>query len=235
MPDNKRGYDSLRMVKIGLFEEFDAIKKRIKQREKVIGAWPNMKQTDKTRIQQDMQKDHQAVLLQEAQATGQERQQVLELRREIEEQEKRFQLVDNIAFQKRVKKLIPKPQIVKNTILAFLVGGAICAVGQIIYDLFTGSGLIKNEASAATSATLVFGGAFFTGLGIYDKLGKFAGAGSIVPITGFANSVAASALEFKREGFIYGVGARLFTVAGPVIVYGTVVSIFIGLIYYFMR
>ncbi len=218
-----------------MFDEFAAIKKRIKQREKVLKAWADMKPNDKTRIQQDMQKDHQSVLLKEAQVTGDERQQIFSLRREIEEQEQRFQQADGIAFQKRVKKLAPKPNIVKNTILAFLVGGAICMLGQIIYDLFANSGLTEKNASAATAAALVFGGAFLTGLGVYDVLGKFAGAGSIVPITGFANSVAASALEFKREGFIYGVGARLFTVAGPVIVYGTVVSIFIGLIYYLVR
>jgi stage V sporulation protein AC len=119
--------------------------------------------------------------------------------------------------------------------MAFLVGGTICLTGQVMMNVFMQEGLSKLEAGGATSTLLIFLGALLTGLGYYDELGKIAGAGSIVPITGFANSIVSSAMEFKREGFVYGVGARLFTVAGPVLVYGTMVSMLVGLIYYFLK
>jgi stage V sporulation protein AC len=92
--------------------------------------------------------------------------------------------------------------------------------------------LSQDQVSAGTAIILVFLGAFFTGLGIYDKLGKFAGAGSIVPITGFSNSIVSPAMEFKREGFIFGVGAKMFVIAGPVLVYGISASVMVGIIYY---
>jgi len=119
--------------------------------------------------------------------------------------------------------------------MAFLVGGSICVIGQIINNLFLQGGLSIKDAAAATSSFLIFLGAFFTGLGYYDELGKVAGAGSIVPITGFANSIVSSALEFKSDGYISGVGARIFNIAGPILVYGTLVSILVGLVYYFAR
>lgn len=108
-------------------------------------------------------------------------------------------------------------------------------IGQIIINLFRLGGLTVSEASAAATAVLIFLGALLTGLGVYDDIAKFAGAGSIVPVTGFANSIVAPALEFKREGYILGVGARLFTVAGPVLVYGIVTSIIVGLLYFFLH
>ncbi|HOB81463.1 MAG TPA: stage V sporulation protein AC [Peptococcaceae bacterium] len=144
-------------------------------------------------------------------------------------------LPEQIVYQSTALRLAPKQTVVKNVVMAFLVGGTICLAGQVILNIFLQNGLAEKEAGAATSALLVFLGAFLTGLGYYDELGKVAGAGSIVPITGFANSIVSSAMEFKREGFVYGVGARLFTVAGPVIVYGTLVSILVGLIYFFIN
>lgn len=108
-------------------------------------------------------------------------------------------------------------------------------IGQIIINLFRLGGLTFPEASAATSAVLIFLGALLTGLGVYDDIARFAGAGSIVPITGFANSIVAPALEFKREGYVLGVGARLFQIAGPVLVYGIVTSIIVGLIFFLLH
>lgn len=135
-------------------------------------------------------------------------------------------------YQELVQQVNAKPPVLRNTLRAFLVGGAICLVGQIILRIFTSQGLGKLDAGAATAATMIFLGALLTGLGIYDEIGRFGGAGSIVPITGFANSIVAPAMEFKREGYVFGVGARLFAVAGPVLVYGFLVSVVIGLIYF---
>lgn len=129
----------------------------------------------------------------------------------------------------------PKPTTAKNVIRAFVVGGIICAIGQVIINLFISIGLSRTEASTAGTATMIFLGALLTGLGIYDEIGKFGGAGSIVPVTGFSNSIVSPAMEFKREGYVLGVGAKLFTVAGPVLVYGIATSIVVGFIYFFLQ
>ena len=147
-------------------------------------------------------------------------------------QEQINQVLQQQKYQKKVDTITPKPPILKNICWAFVVGGLICTFGQILTDYFSGLGFPKKEASAYATAILVFLGAFFTGLGIYDELGKRAGAGSIVPITGFANSIVAPAMEFKREGYVFGVGAKMFVIAGPVLVYGLVTAFIIGLIYW---
>ncbi len=116
---------------------------------------------------------------------------------------------------------------------AFFFGGLICMLGQSLIDMYKAFGLEQKSASLASSVTLIFLSAFFTALGLYEKLAKHAGAGTLVPITGFANSVAAPALEFKTEGWILGLGAKIFIISGPVILYGTLASIVYGLIYYF--
>lgn len=116
---------------------------------------------------------------------------------------------------------------------AFFFGGLICAIGQAFFNMYAAWGLSKDDAGTATSITLVFLSALFTGLGWYDRIAKHAGAGTLVPITGFANSVAAPALEFKTEGFVLGLGAKIFIISGPVILYGTLASIVYGIIYYF--
>ncbi|SMB98474.1 stage V sporulation protein AC [Thermanaeromonas toyohensis ToBE] len=136
------------------------------------------------------------------------------------------------VYQKLVDQVKPKPKVLVNALNAFWVGGVICAIGQIITLAFRSGGLPPQDAANATTMVMVFLGAFLTGLGVYDQIGKFAGAGSIIPITGFANSIVSPALEFKREGFVFGVGARLFMVAGPVIIYGLVTSVIVGLIAY---
>ncbi len=118
---------------------------------------------------------------------------------------------------------------------AFIVGGLICCVGQFLRVVFeTAVGLSGDELAGAVSMALIFLGCLLTGLGVYDRIGKVAGAGSIVPITGFANSVASPALEFKSEGMITGLAAKMFTVAGPIIVYGVVSGAIVGLIYFFI-
>ena len=115
---------------------------------------------------------------------------------------------------------------------AFLIGGAICLIGQIFMNLYSSLDLSKEAAGTATSITLVSLSALLTGLSLYDNLAKYGGAGTLVPITGFANAIAAPAVEFKTEGFILGVGAKIFTIAGPVIVYGLAASSVYGFVYY---
>lgn len=134
-----------------------------------------------------------------------------------------------------VRQLKPKPRIWRNIFWAFVVGGLICLLGQFILAFFLTRGLSINEAGAATSATLVFVAAFLTGLGVYDEVSRFGGAGGIVPITGFANSMVSPALEYRAEGLVFGVGSRLFTVAGPVLVWGIVTAWAAGILYYFFR
>lgn len=138
-------------------------------------------------------------------------------------------------YQTLTQQFTPKPTLVKNVVRAFVVGGIICAIGQVIINLYVTFGLAHVEASTAATATMIFIGALLTGLGIYDEIGKFAGAGSIVPITGFANSIVSPAMEYKREGYVLGVGAKLFTVAGPVLVYGISTSIVVGIAYFFLH
>jgi len=138
-------------------------------------------------------------------------------------------------YEEMVKQITPKPRVWRNTFWAFIVGGLICLVGQFIVSFFRAQGLGVNEAGAAASATLVFLAAFLTGAGVYDEVSRFGGAGGIVPITGFANSMVAPALEYRAEGLVFGVGARLFTVAGPVLVWGIVTAWAVGILYYFFR
>ncbi|MEG1547218.1 MAG: stage V sporulation protein AC [Clostridia bacterium] len=134
-------------------------------------------------------------------------------------------------YQDKVNEKIPKSRVGMQCISAFIAGGAICCVGQVINDFGkTVLMLSEDDLSAFTAIVLVFLGAFLTGIGVYDKIGVWAGAGSVVPITGFANSIVSPAMEFKREGLVIGVGAKLFSIAGPVLVYGISASIIVGLI-----
>lgn len=135
-------------------------------------------------------------------------------------------------YEKLVQKASPKSPIGKDCLNAFWIGGLICVLGQILANSYGSIGLGKDAASTATSITLVALSALLTGLSLYDNLAKYGGAGTLVPITGFANAIAAPAVEFKTEGFILGVGAKLFTIAGPVIVYGLSASVVYGLIYW---
>lgn len=130
-----------------------------------------------------------------------------------------------MEFDVLSKKVKPKPKLLRNVLLAYLVGGAICMIAQIINNVFIAFGAAQAEAGARTAVAMIFIGALMTGLGIYDQLGRYAGAGSAIPITGFANTVVAPAIEFAQEGFILGMAAQIFTVAGPVIVYGLVSAV----------
>jgi stage V sporulation protein AC len=139
----------------------------------------------------------------------------------------------NDNYLNYVKSISPKTNEKRSLFRAFLVGGLICSIGQtirIVFEQFLG--LSGDELSGFVSAVMIFLGAFLTGLGVYDRIGKFAGGGSIVPITGFANSVVSPAIEFKTEGFIYGVASKMFVIAGPIIVFGIASSVLVGLIYY---
>ncbi|MFS8541431.1 MAG: stage V sporulation protein AC [Tissierellales bacterium] len=137
----------------------------------------------------------------------------------------------NKEYQEYVKKKIPKPPYLRNAIRAFLTGGIICLIGQIIRNMLFSFGLNENQVVTGTAIILVFIGSLLTGLGVYDKIGKFGGAGAVIPITGFANSIVSTAMEYKREGYIFGVASKMFTIAGPVLVYGIGGSIVVGLLY----
>lgn len=132
-------------------------------------------------------------------------------------------------YQAYVKTVVPKSPLLKNVVIAFLVGGAICTLGEALSQLYISLGVDKESASSLVSTTLVFLSALFTALGLYHKLARYAGAGTLVPITGFANAVVSPAIDFHAEGLITGTAVKMFTVAGPVIVFGTVASIVYGL------
>ena len=133
-------------------------------------------------------------------------------------------------YQEYVSQKQKKSPIVKDTVLAFLIGGAICTLGQGIMEAWMAAGLDKEDAGTATSVSLVFLSILLPGLNLYNKLGRFGGAGTLVPITGFANAVASPAIDFKAEGIVTGMAAKMFVVAGPVIVFGTVASVVYGVL-----
>lgn len=134
-------------------------------------------------------------------------------------------------YQEYVNSKSPNSPIFKNCFNAFWVGGLICSIGQIIFEICKMRGIDETNSYTIVSMCLIFVSAFFTSLNIFNKIGKFAGAGSLIPITGFANSIVSPAMEYKSEGYVMGVGAKMFTVAGPVIVYGISSSIIVGLFY----
>ncbi len=146
-------------------------------------------------------------------------------------QEKEPQKKDQI-YNEYVKENTPKKSWLWNLCKAYVVGGLICALGQVLTNLYMNLGLVKETATLYTTLSLIFLSILFTGLNLYQKLANFAGAGTIVPITGFANSVAAPAIEFKEEGWVFGVGCKIFTIAGPVILYGVFLSWVLGVLYW---
>lgn len=139
----------------------------------------------------------------------------------------------NDNYLNYVKAISPKTNEKRSLFRSFWVGGFICVIGQSIRLIFENLiGLQGDELAAYVSMTLIFIGAFLTGLGVYDRIGKYAGGGSIVPITGFANSVVSPAMEFKTEGYVYGVAAKMFVIAGPIVVFGVASSVLVGLLYF---
>ena len=144
-------------------------------------------------------------------------------------------LPDKKKYDEMVKRNSPPSPILKDFIWAFVVGGLICVIGQILKELYLYLGAGEDVTKMAVPSTLIFIASFLTGIGIFDKIAKHAGAGTLVPITGFSNAVSAPAIELKNEGWILGVGANMFKIAGPVIAYGTVASVVYGIIYYFCQ
>ncbi len=138
-------------------------------------------------------------------------------------------------YEKYAQRKSPDSPLAKNIFFAFLIGGLICMIGQGITDIYKYFGMAAEPAAGATSITLIFIGALLTGLDLYDNIAKVAGAGTIVPITGFSNSIVAPAMEHKSEGYILGIGAKMFIIAGPVLVFGTVSSVVAGLILWLFR
>jgi len=144
-------------------------------------------------------------------------------------------LPDKKKYSQMTKKASPPSPKLKDFVWAYIVGGAICVIGQLLNELYTNMGLDETKVKMAVPVSIIFLAALLTGLGIFDKIAKRAGAGTLVPITGFANAVVSPAIEFKNEGYILGVGAKIFTIAGPVIMYGTIASVVYGIIYYFCQ
>lgn len=140
--------------------------------------------------------------------------------------------ISNKHYDKMVKKASPPSPKLKNFILAYLVGGLICVIGQLFKELYEYLGLTEDVVKMLVPVTLIFLAALLTALKVFDNIAKHAGAGTLVPITGFANAVVSPAIEFKNEGWILGVGAKIFTIAGPVIAYGTVASVIYGVVYW---
>ena len=143
--------------------------------------------------------------------------------------------IDKKAYEKYVKEIAPTHNIWKNMYRAFLVGGIICTIGQVLTNLFMGMNMEKEVASSWTTLCLIAGSAVLTGFNLYPKIVKFGGAGALVPITGFANSVTAAAIEYKSEGQVFGIGCKIFTIAGPVILFGILCSWGLGLIYCILK
>jgi stage V sporulation protein AC len=135
-------------------------------------------------------------------------------------------------YQDYVNQKSPNSPILKNCFNAFWVGGLICSIGQIILDICKNNGMDTEMSGTIVSIILIGISAFLTGINIFNRIGKFAGAGSLVPITGFANSIVSPAMEYKSEGYVMGVGGKMFTVAGPVLVYGISTSILVGILYF---
>ena len=143
--------------------------------------------------------------------------------------------ISNKEYSKIVKKHSPPSPKVKDFVLAYTVGGLICVIGQLFMELYSYLGFSEKVVKMAVPVTLIFIAALLTGLKLFDKIAKHAGAGTLVPITGFANAVVSPAIEFKAEGFVLGVGANMFKIAGPVIVYGTVAGVIYGVIYWILK
>ena len=143
--------------------------------------------------------------------------------------------MDKATYKKYAGENAKKSNLLLNITKAFLIGGIICCIGEAFVDLYKYIGIDLETARTLESVTLIFLAALFTGLGYYDSIAKHAGAGTLVPITGFSNAIVAPAIDNKSEGFIMGVGAKMFIIAGPVIVYGTIASIIYGVVYYFVR
>ena len=208
----------------------------LQNREKRLQKLQELDQANMEQLLLELQQEHQQLVSMEAVSIDlTERRYYQELIEQNKEQTLRIQKEIDKEYQQQISLVTPKAPVLKNVLRAFLVGGTICLLGQLVINfmMFTYDADFKS-ASALASITIVVITAVLTGIVVYDEIGRFGGAGSMVPISGFANSVVSAALEFKREGMIYGIGAKIFTIAGPVILYGTVASVVIGMIYYLL-
>lgn len=140
--------------------------------------------------------------------------------------------ISNQEYGELAKRVSPPSAMIKTIPMAFVIGGTICTLGEALLNMYAALGFTQDNAGAMTSLTLIFLSALLTGLKLYDRIAQFAGAGTLVPITGFANSVVSPALEFKSEGYVLGLGAKMFVIAGPVLVYGISASVIYGIVYY---
>lgn len=140
--------------------------------------------------------------------------------------------ISNQEYGELAKRISPPSSMAKTIPMAFLIGGAICTLGEALLNMYAALGFSQDDAGALTSMSLIFLSALLTGFKLYDRIAQHAGAGTLVPITGFANSIVSPALEFKSEGYVLGLGAKMFVIAGPVLVYGISASIVYGIIYY---
>lgn len=138
-------------------------------------------------------------------------------------------------YKHLVDKAAPPSKFLRNMLTAFITGGLICAVGQVFLNILKSLGMIENDAKSMTTVIMIFLGALLTGLSVYDNISKFGGSGASIPVTGFSNSIVSPAMEYKKEGFIMGVGAKMFVIAGPVLVYGIVASVVAGLLYFLWK
>lgn len=145
-------------------------------------------------------------------------------------EKKEFRRINKDNYGDYISSVSPKSKHFRNLIFAFIIGGSICTIGQIIIEIFAYNGVSRPEASGYASVILIIAAALLTGLGVYDRIGRFAGVGSTIPITGFSNAIVAPAIEYRCEGLIYGIGTRMFLVAGPVIVNGVAVATIIAII-----
>ncbi len=143
--------------------------------------------------------------------------------------------ITNKRYDKMVKKASPPSKKIRNFFSAYIIGGLICVIGQLLKELYGYFGLTEEVVKMLVPVTLIFLAALLTGLKVFDNIAKVAGAGTLVPITGFANAVVSPAIEFKKEGYVLGVGAKMFSIAGPVIVYGTLASVIYGIIYLILQ
>lgn len=208
----------------------------LQNREKRLQKLQELDQTNMEQLLLELQQEHQQLVSMEAGSIVlTEQRYYQELIEQNKEQTLRIQKEIDKEYQKQISLVTPKAPVLKNVLRAFLVGGAICLLGQLVINfmMLTYDADFKS-ASALASITIVVITAVLTGIGVYDEIGRYGGAGSMVPISGFANSVVPRHWKFKREGMIYGIGAKIFTIAGPVILYGTVASVVIGMIYYLL-
>lgn len=202
-------------------------------RQKLLLQLKNMSEEKIRQLKANLQTEHQQLIKAAASVPPAEEKKYTRLLHQNEQQLKTVNDYLSLRYKKIIAVEAPAKPILKNTLRAFFTGGMICLLAQIIINLLTVyTALDAKTVSGLGSVGIIFLTAVLTGLGIYDEIGRFGGAGSMVPISGFANSIVSAALEFKREGMVYGIGAKIFTVAGPVILYGTVTSVLIGLIYY---